>query len=705
MPSFSRYFIFMSLLACFLINHQTIFSQENKSGKQLRNELNRAFNDSSKVRILFELGDQFIDGPTDSLMYYYEQALVVINANLKRINADNQPNNQKEYVQFKEFELRVYIEFGIEYFFRSDYPKALENFNRALEIAIELGNQEVISECYSEIAIVYENQGKYDQAIVYNEKAIHLAKEDNNPSWLAACYANHGTIYLKKGYYTLALDYYFKALKTFEQLEHSRRISSCYLNIGKIYTEQQDFTKALDYYRRTLKISIETGDKVNQSECYLGMGKVYLNNGDYNLARDYLNQSVAIFKEMGYSHQLDECYKNIGQTYLAENNLQKARENFQMALEISTKEEDLPGIAEAYIKLAQIKFIDQDIKSATELANQSLEIANRSGNLKSIRDANQLLANLYENQGDEKSALIHFKQYAVIKDSLLNESKYKTIREIEARFETEKKEQQLDLLTEKNEVQQLKLSRRRNLLIVSAVGILMILIISYLLIRQNRIKAKHKSIELEQRLLRSQMNPHFIFNSLIAIQSFIYKKEPVLAGDYLARFAELVRLTLENSRVEFVLLETEIKTLEAYLELQVLRFENKFDYTLKLDDNINTESLLVPPMFAQPFIENAIEHGLRHKQEKGFLNIQYSIKSNRCIEVTISDNGIGREKARDIEKKKQHQSLAINITKERLSILQNKYKYKFFMEVIDLKDAKGHATGTKIKIAIPYKLV
>lgn len=104
-------------MACFLISHQTIFSQENKSGKQLIYELQRAFNDTTKVRILFELGDQFIDGPTDSLMYYYEQALVVINDNLKRINAVEQSNNQKEYVQFKELELRVYIEFGIEYFF------------------------------------------------------------------------------------------------------------------------------------------------------------------------------------------------------------------------------------------------------------------------------------------------------------------------------------------------------------------------------------------------------------------------------------------------------------------------------------------------------------------------------------------------------------------------------------------------------------
>ncbi len=209
---------------------------------------------------------------------------------------------------------------------------------------------------------------------------------------------------------------------------------------------------------------------------------------------------------------------------------------------------------------------------------------------------------------------------------------------------------------------------------------------------------------LEQKLFRSQMNPHFIFNSLIAIQSYIYQKDPVSAGDFLAKFADLVRMILESSRSEFVLFSKEMNSLGLYLQLQNLRFENKFDYEIIVDENIDKDNVSIPPMLAQPFIENAIEHGLRFKKDKGLLKINYNLEDNKIV-FSIEDNGIGREKAKELNKKKEHLSLAINITEERLAILSKKFKHRFKLEIIDLKNNDGEPGGTSVKFVMPCKVL
>ena len=703
MPSFSKNLLILILLAYFFSGSLNAVSQTDKKREQLRAELRQSVDDTTKVRLLFQLGNQFIDGPSDSLMHYYSSALLIIEENLRRLEKANDKNDLDELRQFKQLELRAYIESGIEYFFRSDYNKALSYYFKALHIAEELDDKEVISECHSEIGIVYKNQGKYDLALKQNEEALLFATFVNKPSWTAACYANQGTIFLKKGYFSLALNNYLRALKTFEDLNSKRRMGACYLNIGKIYTEQLDFEQSQAYYKRALDIANETGDKVSKTDTYLSMGKTYLLQKKYIIARDYLNLALQTFEETGYSHGLDECYTGIGHTYRMEQQYDKAKGFYQRSLELSTFENDLPGMANSYNNLAQVEYLKKDFPAALDFASKSLEKARESGNLNALKEAYATLAEISEQQGNDREALAFYKLYSEIKDSLFSESKYRSIREAEAKFETEKKEQQLELLTNKNEVQQLKLSRRRNLLFASGIGILLVLLVSYLLIRQNRIKSQQKAIVLEQRLLRSQMNPHFIFNSLIAIQSYIYKNEPLQAGDFLAKFADLVRFTLDHSRVEFVLLADELKMLTAYLDLQVLRFDNKFEYTLTVENDLDTGSLEIPPMFAQPFVENAIEHGLRHKQEKGHLKITYTLKNDRCIEIMIEDDGVGREKAKDIEKKKKHHSLAMEITKERLAVLRKKYNYRFMLEVTDVKEGSNLSRGTKARITLPFR--
>ncbi len=649
------------------------------------------------------MGNRFIDGPSDSLVYYYEKALLLINNRLLFYQGDSVSNREIIRV-FRRFEMRAYIELGIEYFFNSDYAHALEYYFKALTIAKELDDKEVLSECHSEIAIVYKNQGKYDLALEHNEEALSLSRFLNDSSWTAACYVNQGTIYLKKGYFSLALNNYFTALKTFEALDQKRRMGACYLNVGKIYAGQKDFTQALNYYSLALKNAKQTGNNMNAADSYLSIGEALLYQKQAARARIYLDSALLTLNRSGYSHGMDECYTLIGHTWKLEGRYAKAEKYYLKSLGLSTKEGDVPGMAESYNNLAEIEYLKNSLPAALNFANLSLDNARRSGNLEALEAVWEMQAKILEALKKDNEALAAFKMYSSYKDSLFNESKYRSIREAETKFKTAKKEQQLIVLAQQNEVQQLKLGWRRNLLFASGAGIVLVLLFSYLLIRQNRIKSQQKAIVLEQRLLRSQMNPHFIFNSLIAIQSYIYKSEPIQAGDFLAKFADLVRYTLEHSRVEFVLLADELKMLTAYLDLQVLRFDNKFDYTLTVENDMNAGSLEIPPMFAQPFVENAIEHGLKHKQEKGRLGIAYKLKNDRCIEIMIEDDGVGRESSKDIEKTNKRRSLAIEITKERLSVLRNKYNYRFTLEVTDIKDGSDLCCGTRARITLPFRL-
>jgi LytS/YehU family sensor histidine kinase len=200
------------------------------------------------------------------------------------------------------------------------------------------------------------------------------------------------------------------------------------------------------------------------------------------------------------------------------------------------------------------------------------------------------------------------------------------------------------------------------------------------------------------------MNPHFLFNSLSSIQNFIIRKKPVEASDYLSRFSKLVRQILNNSVEEYVVLEDEIGSIENYLELQKIRYSNMFDYSIVVDNEIDPETILIPPMLAQPFIENSIEHGFKYKDGKGIMKIRFELNGS-LIHFEVEDDGVGREKAKQISKgqNKDHRSMSTKITRDRLKVLKKRFGKKITLAITDLKDEKGNPVGTKVCFDIPFK--
>ncbi len=667
------------------------------TGDSLLRLYRRAGHDTSRIRLLFQMGNQFFDGPSDSLVHYYSLALQHIEKQLATHSGD-----ESELTSFRRLHFRALMELGIEHSFQGNNDRALDFYNRALQDALLLGDAALTSECYGSMGILYKSRGNYLTALDYYEKALDMAKNGNDRNWEAACYVNAGNIHRRTGNFVKALDYYLKALKYFEQAGEKRRIAVTFVNIGDLYDEQGDRVKAREFYDQALQISLAAGDNLMIMKGCLNMGSVLLADDQPREARRYLEKFTRLADSTGYLQDLDECYRLLGVSYQRSGQHQTAEMYFARALQQSDQEGDRISKSLTLLRMAESYRQRGLMNQALQSARESLRMALQSQEITTAATAYDQVIALLEAMGRPREALRMFREYSVLKDSLFDAEKYRSLTEMQTRYEADKKAQQLLLLGEQSRIQQLKLSKRNRLLIITGVIAGLVIVIAWLLLRQSRLKARHQAAELQHRLLRLQMDPHFIFNALIAIQSFIYKKDPVQAGDYLSKFADLMRMTLENTRTDFVPLNNEIRLIDAYVELQALRFEQHFDYAVEMDARLDPETVRVPPMLSQPFIENAIEHGLRHLQKHGRISVRYKRIRDGLL-CTVEDNGVGRSKAQELERNRRHTSVAIPVTRERLEMLGRRFRKKFSLHITDLTGSEGQPAGTRVDISMPCK--
>ena len=328
-----------------------------------------------------------------------------------------------------------------------------------------------------------------------------------------------------------------------------------------------------------------------------------------------------------------------------------------------------------------------------------------------LRDTYQLyLYKTNKQLGKLNDAMNAQELYMVYKDSLLNEETTKQINELQTKYETEKKEQEIQSLNQKAQIQALELDKKDlqvqqyifYFIISSAVLVALMLLgaILYLIARQKQLKLQQKAQEIEQKLLRVQMNPHFIFNALTAIQDYMRNVNIKVAEQYLVKFSKLMRQILENSRSEYISLDQEINMLENYLSIQNIRQTQPFDFNIQVDEEIDTESIAIPPMFAQPFVENAIEHGIAHLEKTGKIDIKFTLEDQYII-LQVQDNGVGIHNATKIKKlsHKSHESLATQITQERIDIFKQSIKKNIDFEVQSLQE------GTQVIFHLPYQYI
>ncbi|MBA7578447.1 hypothetical protein ES708_20309 [subsurface metagenome] len=546
---------------------------------------------------------------------------------------------------------------GNIYMSQNRYAEGIDLFKKAVVLSQQTEDYKSLSNAYHNLGLAYNNISDYETAIEYYLQALKIEEEVQDYSGLAQTLSNIATIFIDWKNPQKALEYLFKALELAEAHGQVNSIIQARTNIGLIYDELGKYDQALAQYYIILKDQAENEYNPYLSSLYLNLGETYENLMQYDSAYYYYQKTFNLRQKLGNNEQLAAAYGSLGK-------LMFKQENYDKSIEYLTK--------------------------SNELASDKKIIAYNY----------VIISEIYENRKNFPRALKFYKQHVAMRDSLFLEEQHKQIYELQIQYEAEKKEQQIESLEKVNEskARELRLIRLIFVLIVSA-G-LIIAFSGAILFHNRQLQSKKHILSTEQKLLRSQMNPHFIFNSLSAIQSYILKNKSLEAGSYLSRFAKLMRSILDNSSKEFITLEDEIETLENYLNLQKIRLQNKLEYSIHVDKSMAAEVIMLPPMLSQPFIENAIEHGILKKENQGGrIDVRFLDRSDH-ISLEVEDDGIGRKQAAKSGQKK-HRSRAIEITKDRMILLSKYSKVKLEFNIIDLFDEHNTPCGTKVIFRLP----
>jgi tetratricopeptide (TPR) repeat protein len=636
-------------------------------------ELISAQNKQERIDTYFKITDGYFVSQPDSCLKYAQLALnLAANYNDEAVIAE-----ANLYMGKASYFKGNYTESIRHYLVSSDYYKKCNDFKKIL-LLDEL------------LVFAYYYSGNYDVTLAHMDEIKTHMKYLPDSSYLAHIVIGLGYFYRYMEHYEQAIPYFLQYIEINKtNALPLGGLALCNGHLGYCYEYTGRLKKAIDCYQEDISMS----DKLNMStRSYLHLGSVYEKMDSLKKALDYYNLSIPFYEKYGNVHFKSLASLGLGRIYLRLGEYDKSRSELLNALSSAEW---------VYNNKLLYKTLNTEIKSFyTSL--QIVEKFKEAISLKIIADIHFELYKLYDKQLLHNIALDEYILYHQTLDKLNNFEQIAAIEEIKDRYESEKKEQQIDVLSQEKAMGQLKLSQSR--IIVFALGGLFLLafIVAILIIRMIRVRSEQKSVVIQQKLLRSQMNPHFLYNSLASIQKYIITEDPDNASIYLSRFSKLVRNILDSSVEEFVRLEQEVNTIKYYLELQKVRYIEKMDFAIDVDDHLDIENIQVPPMLAQPFIENAIEHGIKHKQDKGLVSVRIKGNNNRVI-FEVEDDGVGREKAQEIlhQQKHQHKSMATSITQERINILNKKSRQKITLKIEDLKDSNMRTVGTRVRFEIP----
>ncbi len=566
-----------------------------------------------------------------------------------------------------------------------------------------------------DIGVNFFDLGNIDSALYYYN-LVYKQNVDDLPREKITLLNNKANAYIFISDYKNSIKCYLEAIEIADSINYAYGKALIKSNLANLHFEWDEFEKAIEVYKESIVYLEEFGVLTNLAINYVNIGIAYnsLNNVDSSLV--YLEKSKNICVKTDNQALLSTVYHNIGRCNMSTDLFKKSIEYFHKALEANNRDRNKNTKANVYHDLALSYSGLNNYKLAMAFADSAKIIYHQIGNTKQAIDIELSIADIMERNKDYKGAYEQLKFYMLQKDTLFNAEKHKQMNELETKYQSVQKEKEIQAQLTQIAEGELLLKGEKNKALTYAVlfagaAILLLLILIFLL----RNKQKHQLVktdlenhkmELEGRLLRSQMNPHFIFNSLNSIQSYITSNDQYNAETYLSKFAKLMRSILENSRHAFVSLEQDLSTLMIYVELEHLRFEGQFTYDIVISEDINLENVYIPPMLIQPYIENAIIHGLVGKtNNKGRLLVKFELNGDSSLKCTVEDNGIGREKAGELRNRsvKPYKSLGMEVTKERMQVISELNHVSFKETFTDLKNDHQEAIGTKVELVIPFE--
>lgn len=568
------------------------------------------------------------------------------------------------------------LQLGLAYYEDKKYQKAIELYNIALTIFENVKNAPRRARVIAELGrTYYKLKRPLDNASVYYLKALDIynkefTKEETEKyiGIKALIFDRTAVLLASKKQFDDAEHYALDAIKIYEQINDKDGLQIAATGLGNIYYWKEDFKKAKQYYQKAYDLCLEIPKNTGRALNNLAM--IYHNDKEYEKALKTYMEAIEQHKKMNNAELIGQAYVNIGSTY------------------VDTKQYE-----------RGIEYLEKAVKELNSVyANNGLP------------QAYEELVVLYTKTGDYAKALAYQKKLTLIKDSLNSQIIATKTANFKVHFETAEKENKIKLQDEKINKQYQNLNIMTGVVVVLCIfGFLLWQIVKQkqkvaderAKLEKQRFEATAEKALNEMKIdaLRAQMNPHFIFNCLNTIEGFMLQKRTLEASTFLQKFSKLIRMVLENSRHSTVSLEQDIETVTLYIQLEKIRYEGKFEYVLNIDDNLVEYHL--PPMLIQPFVENAILHGLRNRNTEGGILEVFIEDKNDLVSVTIQDNGIGYKKSQAIKSKNgglNKTSIGIKITEERLKIFYPNTN----LQIVDaFPNAEDGYVGTKITFQLP----
>lgn len=569
---------------------------------------------------------------------------------------------------------------------KNDYRFGLASAN------INKGNASIILGNYA-VALKYFTTAKSEYEVVLQQHK----NTKQVTTGLARAYASSGVVYSEQSNHTLALENYEKALALYQKIKEQKSVSKVLINIGILYKSQQNYPKALYYLEEAYKIQLPLQEE-NAPMTLTNIGAIYFELGEYKNAIQYYKKAKTGFEKNNNKRGFALLNNYLGDYYKKQNNKVLALEYYQKSLDAYEEIQNKFGASLALHSIGLLLQEEQKYDEALTYANKSLLYAKEIDVLDQTFHSEKLVSELYESLNDPKAALEHYKNYITARDSINNKETNKKFAEAEMNYEFKKKEA---LLSEEHK-------RQIQLVIFSIFGGLLLIVLSLVIYNRMQVKRrltlKKEVAEYEQKALHLQMNPHFVFNCLSSISSFIVQNGTDSALKYLSKFSKLMRLTLEYSKGSLIPIDKEIESLQNYLELEQLRFDDKFEFEIESTENVEF-NMGLPPLLIQPFVENAILHGMVPKEGKGKISVNFDVQKEQLV-CTITDDGIGFSESKILKENSvtAHQSMALAITKKRLKIMESITSKSAKIEIIEL-NSEQQKSGTKVTLYLPIQYI
>ena len=601
-------------------------------------------------------------------------------------------------------------------FYKTENIDSLDKYINKLLVQADIRNDDSIA--------THLNITKVNAYITFNEieKAEKLfneieIKNSLSPELQVKYAIIKGRLLKSKRQFNESLVVFYDALQSIKKHQLDELLPELYIDIAFVLSQNNDLENSTKYYRYALQ---EANNNIAlQIQVYYALCRIY--NGGITVNLDssvfYGELGVELAKRANYEHGYAMMINIVAAPLIRKGYFRKGLEMSREALTYADKY-NFSIKSRYYLSLNQ-GFAYEKL-GIYDSAMILMEVGRK---IRPIGiDHFRLKFLIHKSKGEFKEAMLTLERYEFKKDSIIRGRNEAKLSSLQARHEANMKEQEVISLTQKTELQTIQLSQQRYFL--AGGGILVILLLSggVLLYRQRQLRQHHeltdlelvetkKRLQIEQqyreselKALRSQMNPHFVFNALNSIQEYIMTNEKKLAGKYLGKFADLMRIYLEHSQSKTISINEEIETLTLYLELEKLRFEDSLEFTLDVDNNVDTHLLSIPTLLIQPYIENALKHGLLHKKADRKLSVSLRcVENNKVIECEIIDNGVGRKRAEEINRMRDvnHKPFATSATKTRLELLNYNNKNQIGVETFDLMDDQDKPVGTHVILRIP----